>query len=113
MKNLNKAQIFLFIAGLIFIITALITGYLSVKTHEDLTPSYDCTLPQGIHIPININTADKDTLCLLDNIGEKTAESIISYREENGGFETKEDIKNVKGIGDKKYEEIKNYITAE
>lgn len=113
MKNLNKARIILFIAGLIFIIATFLTGILSVKTHYDLRSSSDCTLPSGIHIPININTADKDTLCLLDNIGEKYAEKIIDYRTEHGNFESKEDIKNIKGIGDKKYEEIKNYITAE
>lgn len=113
MKNLNRARIILFIAGLIFVIAAFFTGLLSVTTHKELTSTPDCTLPAGIHVPININTADKDTLCLLENIGEKTAERIIAYRNEHGGFKSKEEIVNVNGIGEKKYEQIKNYITAE
>lgn len=113
MRNLNKARLIVFITGIIFTILAIIAGIMSVKTHETLKYTNDCTLPAGVHIPININTADAETICLLDNIGMKTAENIIAYREENGGFKNKEDIKNVKGIADKKYEEIKNYITVE
>lgn len=59
---------------------------------------------------ININSADKKTLMDLTGIGEKTAEKIIEYRKENK-FKNIEDIKNVSGIGDKKYEKIKNEIT--
>lgn len=59
---------------------------------------------------VNINKADKEELMTLDGIGEKTAEKIIQYREENR-FKNIEDIKNVSGIGDKKYERIKNDIT--
>ena len=46
----------------------------------------------------------------LTGIGKKTAEKIIEYRKENK-FESVEDIKNVSGIGEKKYEKIKNEIT--
>lgn len=59
---------------------------------------------------ININSADKKTLMSLTGIGEKTAEKIIRYREENK-FSSIEDIKTVSGIGEKKYEKIKNEIT--
>lgn len=61
---------------------------------------------------VNINTADSETLQTLDGIGEAKAEAIIEYREENGDFETIEDIKNVSGIGDSIYEKIKDYITV-
>ena len=47
----------------------------------------------------------------LTGIGEKKAEDIIKYREENGEFTSIEDIKNVKGIGDSLFEKIKDYIT--
>ena len=59
---------------------------------------------------VNINTADKNILMNLTGIGKKTAEKIIEYRKENK-FESVEDIKNVSGIGEKKYEKIKNEIT--
>ena len=62
---------------------------------------------------ININTADVEELDLLPGIGEKLAESIISYRTENGFFQTIEDIKNVPKIGDSIFEKIKDYITIQ
>lgn len=61
---------------------------------------------------ININTASKEELVTLDGIGEATAEKILAYRQENGKFKTIEDIKNVPGIGDAKFEKIKNQITV-
>lgn len=61
---------------------------------------------------VNINTATKEELLTLTGIGESKAESIIKYREENGGFEKIEDIKNVSGIGDSAFEKIKENITV-
>ena len=46
----------------------------------------------------------------LPGVGEATANKIISHREENGQFKTIEDIKNVNGIGDKKFEKMKELI---
>ena len=59
---------------------------------------------------ININTATQTELETLDGIGPSTAKKIIDYREENGKFKSIEDIQNVPGIGDAKYEAIKNDI---
>ena len=61
---------------------------------------------------ININEADLNSLMTLDSIGQKKAESIVKYREENGNFNTIEDIKNVSGIGDSLFAKIKNNITV-
>lgn len=58
---------------------------------------------------VNINTAAASELEGLKGIGEKTAQAIIEYREQTP-FEKIEDIKNVKGIGDKKFEDIKDSI---
>ena len=61
---------------------------------------------------ININTADEETLSEnLTGIGPAIAERIISYRNHYGGFQTIEELKNVKGIGDKIFEKIKDNIT--
>lgn len=60
---------------------------------------------------ININTATKEELMTLSGIGETKALAIISYREKTP-FTSIEDIKNVSGIGDSTYNEIKNYITV-
>lgn len=59
---------------------------------------------------IDINSAGVEELILLEGIGEATAEKIISYRREHNGFSSKEDIMNVKGIGEKKYAAIEKYI---
>ncbi|QKF86462.1 competence protein, ComEA family [Campylobacter blaseri] len=59
---------------------------------------------------ININTASKEELMSIKGVGEKTAEYIIDYRKDKK-FEKIEDIKNIKGIGDKKFEVIKDDIT--
>lgn len=61
---------------------------------------------------ININKATKEQLCELQGIGESTADKIITYRKENGNFKQVEDIKNVPGIGDAKYENIKDRISV-
>lgn len=59
---------------------------------------------------ININTATSAELQTLNGIGEVTAQKIIDYRETSGPFAKPEDIKNVSGIGDKKYEAIASSI---
>lgn len=62
--------------------------------------------------PININTATKEELMKLPEIGETRAKAIIEYRENHGGFFTKDEIKNVKGIGDAIYNGLKDLITV-
>ncbi len=62
-------------------------------------------------IKININTATESQLDTLPGIGPSTATKIIEYRNTNGKFKKIEDIKEVKGIGEAKYEDLKNYIT--
>ena len=59
---------------------------------------------------VNINTATQTELETLPGIGPSLALKIINYRKENGKFSSIEDIKNVSGIGDAKFENIKNYI---
>ncbi|MCR8746536.1 helix-hairpin-helix domain-containing protein [Romboutsia lituseburensis] len=60
---------------------------------------------------VNINEADIKELDSLPGVGEATATKIINYREEKGKFKSTEEIKDVNGIGDKKYENIKDMIT--
>lgn len=59
---------------------------------------------------ININSADLSELQKIPGIGEKTAQKIIDYRS-NNPFSSIEDIKNIDGIGDKKFESMKEYIS--
>ena len=64
-------------------------------------------LPDGM---VNINTADEKELDKLPGVGAVTAKRIIEYRTENGAFQAPEEIKRVKGIGDAKYEKMKDKI---
>ena len=59
---------------------------------------------------VNINTASSEELEKLSGIGKAMAKRIIDYRETHGGFANKEEIMNVKGIGKKVFENIKNNI---
>ena len=63
-------------------------------------------------VKVNINTANKEKLETLPGIGETTAQKIIDYREANGKFNNIEDIKNVSGIGDAKFNSLKDKITV-
>jgi len=62
-----------------------------------------------VHGLININTANKETLMLLDGIGKTRAEAIINYRTKKQ-FISVSEIMNVDGIGEKTYEKIKDKI---
>ena len=59
---------------------------------------------------VNINTATQTELESLPGIGPSLALKIINYRKENGKFSSIDEIKNVSGIGDSKFEEMKKYI---
>jgi competence protein ComEA len=78
------------------------TGKKKSKKEEKLKPK-----------SININTAAKEILIMLPGVGESTAEKIINYRETHNGFKKIENIMKVKGIGKKKFEKLKDYITVE
>lgn len=91
-----------------------------VKSGEKIYFPYEEELESGIFISetesdvsgglININTADKDMLMTLPGIGEKRAQDILDYREQHGGFSSIEDVKNVKGIKESIYNNIKDII---
>lgn len=67
-------------------------------------------IERGEKVMVNINKASQAELDALPGIGPSIAESIIEYRNENGKFSSIDDIKNVKGIGDAKYDKIKDSI---
>ena len=62
-------------------------------------------------ISVNINLAFSKDLESIPGIGEVIARRIVDYRNQFGSFEGLEDLKKVKGIGDKKIEAIKEYVT--
>jgi comEA protein len=62
---------------------------------------------------ININEAGEETLAGLDGIGPSVAKRIVEYRAENGYFRSIEELKKIKGIGNKLLEKIKDDISIE
>ena len=71
------------------------------------------TEKEVINNKVNINAASVEVIAQLDGIGEKMAQRIIDYREANGDFNAIEEITLVSGIGQKKFEEIKDSICVE
>ncbi len=78
------------------------------KIHIPLNPMQ---INPGAAGKVNINTAADIELKTLPGVGEKTADRIIQYRNEQGGFKSKEEIKEVPTIGEGKYSKISDHIT--
>lgn len=69
------------------------------------------TAPAGTKV--NINTADEAGLEALQGIGEAKAKAIIEYRQKNGPFKSVDDLKNVKGIGDKTLDDLREQVSVQ
>jgi competence protein ComEA len=61
---------------------------------------------------LNLNTATKEELTGLPGIGPAKAQAIIDYRNAHGGFKSVEELKDVKGIGAKRFEKLKGELTV-
>ncbi len=86
----------------------------SETTSEAGTTSLTTTAPaESEKIYININTAGADELMKLKGIGPVLSEAIIAYRQQNGNFNNIEEIMLVSGIGEGKFEDIREHIFVE
>lgn len=86
------------------------------ESKPSFAPAQDVTTAQEAvkESRLNINTASaKEFMELKCGIGEKKAGDIVSYRKRSGGFKSIEEIKNVKGIGEKTFEKMKDRIRVE
>ncbi len=61
-----------------------------------------------LDIPININRATSLDLMMVPGIGDKTAQRIVQFRRENGGFKRMEDLMKIRGIKEKKFEKLRH-----
>lgn len=106
MFNLTRQerQVILFLIAISLFgigVNFLLTRYPQVKTI-----TYDIRR-------IDLNQVDTHALTEIPGIGRKLAERIIEYRNSKGGFEDTEELKKIKGIGESKYELIKDYFLIE
>ena len=94
-----------------------VTNEACINTKEEKTQTLDNSTKEDTtetddnNTLINLNNASKEQLLTLTGIGESKADQIIEYRNSNK-FNTIEDIKNIKGIGDSLFEKIKDSITV-
>jgi len=61
-------------------------------------------------IPLDLNRVSIEDICLVPEIGESLAREIVAYRQKRRGFRSVEELKNIKGIGEKKYQSLKNFF---
>ena len=62
---------------------------------------------------VNINTATADEIEKLPHIGRKTAEAIVAFRTENGLFRRPENLLLIRGISEKRFTEIRQFLRTE
>ncbi|WP_253269731.1 helix-hairpin-helix domain-containing protein [Pediococcus pentosaceus CGMCC 7049] len=85
---------------------------LSAVGSSSISSSSPSTTDSSTEKIVNINTASKAELLTLNGVGDKKAEQIINYREQQGEFKSIEDLKQVQGIGDKIFEGLQDAITV-
>ena len=83
-----------------------------VSAADDYDGVVKAKLEYSTESKCNINTATASQLSMLPGIGDSLAHTIENYRKVNGRFESIDDLKRVDGIGNKKFENIKNMITV-
>jgi competence protein ComEA len=99
--------------------TMLISGYkVSVNSPGDQAANIsigriETSKRLALDMPIDLNSATVDDLILISGIGEKTAEKIVNYRTGIGKFRKLEQLKNVKGIKEKKFAKLSKYFYLE
>lgn len=88
------------------------TAYSSAMSVISQPEAYD---PEPVEktVSVNLNTADANQLETLPGIGPVTAQKIIEYRESVGAFQSKEELMQVDGIGEKTFESLQNLVTIE
>lgn len=84
---------------------------------KTVTNLADCAIKKEVKATaeglVNINTASAEELCALPGIGASRAADIVRYREQNGAFQTKEDIMKVSGIKQNAYDKLCDKITVQ
>ena len=103
---MSKKEIIILLLIITVLIIINIIGYIK---RENLKSNYAVLIEEGT-IQVSINEAGADELEELPGVGPVLARRIVEYRHSNGQFEKLDDLKQVKGIGDKLFQSILQYI---
>src|SRR4051812_39592807 len=76
------------------------------------TPGGDAGAAAPSAVPVNLNTASADELGTLDGVGPATAQKILAYRQEHGGFGSIDELDQVPGIGEKRLAALRPHVTV-
>jgi competence protein ComEA len=93
----------------------------SLRQDPEMAPSTETAAVQPLRHepkkivsgPLDINTASAADLAQLPRIGPRMAERIVAYRQERGAFTAVDDLRNVKGIGEKTFEKLRPLVKVE
>lgn len=112
MFNLTRQekQVLLFVG-------AVVLAGIAISCLQKINPRFKAIFPQSspsiIEKKVNPNKAGLEELIRLPEIGPALAENIIEYRNAHGGFKSLEELRKVKGLGLKKLERLKDYLSLE
>lgn len=86
------------------------TAQQSTDDLQDQPPYEEQQNTETVQFPLELNSASAEELTLIPSVGEVTAQRIVQYREHLGGYTELEQLKQIKGIGEKTYDEISPYF---
>ena len=99
------------------VVAALCAGFLVAGSHGHAVAGPGVpgiqTAAEDRSETVELNTATAAELRTLPGVGERTAQRIIEYREEHGGFEKTEDLMNVRGIGEKTFLRLRPLVRVD
>ena len=115
--KITKTEWILLALTSVFVCGLLILSFLDREQVGRMGISTEIDVPQEEILPdlspLDLNTATEEELTQLPGIGEELARRIVVYREENGPFTTVDDLMNVSGIGEGKFEALSDRITVD